>query len=93
MPGVLRHQVEKKRAKLAQLGARVFGVDGAEAAIDRVEAFFRSIGIPTRLSEHGVDAAEAAERIAARFAERGAVWGEHRDLDPAAVRRIVLSRA
>ncbi|HTN54489.1 MAG TPA: iron-containing alcohol dehydrogenase [Anaeromyxobacter sp.] len=93
LPGVLRHEVEFKRGKLAQLGRRVFGVDGAEAAIDRVEAFFRSVGQRTRLSEHGVDADAAADRIARRFRARGARFGERGAIGPEEAAAIVRARA
>ena len=93
LPGVLRHEVERKRAKLAQYGRRVFGVDGAEAAIDATEAFFRSVGARTRLSEYGVDAEEAAERIARRFRERGSRFGEHRVIGADEAAAILRARA
>ena len=93
LPGVLRHELERKRAKLAQLGRRVFGVEGAEAAVDRIEAFFRSVGVPTRLSEHDVDGNAAAVSISRRFAERGVRWGEHQAIGPEAVAEILRSRA
>ncbi len=93
MPGVWWAQLESKRTKLAQMGERVFGVEGAEAAIEAVETFFHGLGMPTRLGDHGVNAAEAAEKIGRRFEERGTVLGEGRDLTAARVRELVLSRA
>jgi NADP-dependent alcohol dehydrogenase len=93
LPGVLRHEVEKKRAKLAQYGKRIFGVDGAEAAIEATEAFFRSLGVKTRLSEYGVNAEEAAEKIARRFRERNVRHGEHKAIGPDEAAAIVRLRA
>ncbi|NLF17863.1 MAG: iron-containing alcohol dehydrogenase [Lentisphaerae bacterium] len=93
MPGVWRHQIERKRAKLAQFGQRVWGVDSAEAAIEATEAFWQSLGMPTRLRDYGVDADEAARRIETRFRQRGTVLGEHGNLDPAAVAAILRLRA
>ncbi len=93
LPGVWRDQLERKRGKLAQLGRRVLGVQGAEATIAAVEGFFRSLDMPTRLSEHGVDAGEAATRIADRFAERGTELGEAQDITPARVAAILRGRA
>lgn len=93
LPGVLRHEVEKKRAKLAQYGKRIFGVDGAEAAIEATEAFFRSLGVKTRLSEYGVNAEEAAEKIARRFRERNVRHGEHKAIGPDEAAAIVRMRA
>jgi NADP-dependent alcohol dehydrogenase len=60
LPGMLRERREAKRAKLLQYAARVWGlVDGdedarIEAAIVRTEEFFRSVGVPTRLSDYGL---------------------------------------
>lgn len=93
LPGVWRCRIGPKRAKLAQLGRRVFGVQGAESAIEAVEGFFRALDMPTRLCEHGVDADEAAARIAARFAERGTRLGERRDITPDEVAALVRARA
>jgi NADP-dependent alcohol dehydrogenase len=92
-PGLLRHRIERKRPLLEQLGRRVFGVASAEGAIERVEAFYREAGIATRLSEHGVDGAEAAERVGARLTERSARLGEKRDVDGAAAAEILRGRA
>ena len=93
MPGVWQHQLEGKRAKLEQFGQRVWGVDSAAATIDATEAFWVSLGMPTRLRDYGVDADEAAQRIETRFRQRGTVLGEHSDLDPAAVAAILRLRA
>ncbi len=93
MPGVWQHQLERKRAKLAQFGRRVWGVESAEAAIEATEAFWVSLGMPTRLRDYGVDADEAAQRIEARFRQRGTRLGEYGDLDPEAVAAILRLRA
>ena len=52
---------EKTAPRLAQYGVRVFGLDPstpvmelAEQAIQKTNEFFRSIGMPSRLSEVGV---------------------------------------
>jgi NADP-dependent alcohol dehydrogenase len=93
LPGVWTDQVEHKRVKLAQLGRRVFGVQGAEATIAAVEGFFRSLDMPTLLREYGIDADEAGDRIATRFAERGTELGEARDITPERVRQIIRGRS
>jgi NADP-dependent alcohol dehydrogenase len=93
LPGVLQHQLEPKRTMLEQYGRRVMNVQTAEESIHRTEAFFRAIGMPTRLSEVGVDAEEAAARIGERFAGRKARLGEHRDLDGSAIESVLRSRA
>lgn len=92
-PGAMRERLEAKRAKLAQYGKRVFGVDGAEAAIDRTEAFFRGLGMKTRLSEHGIDAAAVAAEVERRFTSRRYTTGERNEVDGPMAARILLSRA
>jgi len=59
-PALLRHQKEAKRAKLLQYADRVWDLAGGsdderiEKAIDLTEEFFRSVGVPTKLSDYGV---------------------------------------
>jgi NADP-dependent alcohol dehydrogenase len=93
MPGVWRHKLAAKRAKLDQYGRRVWGVDTADEAIVKTEAFFLSVGMPVRLKDHGIDAAESARRVEARFRERGDAFGEDGDIDAGAAAAIVRARA
>ncbi len=102
LPALLKHQRAVKRAKLLQYADRVWNLrDGdaearISAAIDKTEVFFRAVGVKTRLNDYGIDAAAAAslaDRIAARFTERGTVLGEAQDLTPAAVATIVRASA
>ncbi len=93
LPGVWERELEHKAAKLEQYGVRVWGVQTAQAAIAATEQFFQSLGMPTRLSDYQIDAEEAAEKVRARFTERGTVLGEHQDLTPDAVAAILRSRA
>lgn len=95
MPAVHRHELARKQSRLAQCAARVWGItQGDEAtraaqAIDKMEAFFRLVGVPTRLSEYGIDAAEAGAKVAERLAKRGVLIGEYGDLGEKEVREIV----
>ena len=93
LPGVWKHELDRKKAKLEQYGHRVWKVRTARGAIAKTEAFFHSLGMPTRLRDYQISAAEAAEKIRARFTERNTVLGEHGDLKPDAVAAIVRSRA
>jgi len=83
---------------LTQYAQRVLGLSGeGEAvirkAIDMKVAFFNRLNIPTRLTDFSIDPDEAAERVRARFEERGTVLGEHKDLTPDKVAAILrLSR-
>ncbi|OQW95591.1 MAG: hypothetical protein BWK77_07220 [Verrucomicrobia bacterium A1] len=93
LPGVWRHKLAAKRAKLEQYGRRVWSVATAEDAIAKTEAFFLSLGMPVRLSAYGIDAEDSARRVETRFRERGSVFGEDGDIDAAAAAAIVRSRA
>ena len=61
--GVWRHKLAQKRAKLEQYGRRVWNVSTAEEAIEKTEAFFHALGMPTRLSDYQITAADAAEKV------------------------------
>jgi len=93
LPGVWKHEFERKKTKLAQYGHRVWKVDSAEAAMAKTEDFFHALGMPTRLGDYRIDAGEAAEKVKARFAARKTLLGEHGDLGPEAVADILRSRA
>ncbi len=95
-PSHYRYNFETKKAKLAQCAERIFGIQSgsveekATACIQQFEHFFHKLGIPTRLSAYTDDYLGTAERIEARFTERGLLGiGEHRKLTPADVRQIV----
>lgn len=81
-PRLLRNQKISKAKKLAKLAREVFGVNepvdlkAADIAIDKIEAFFNSIGMKTKLSDYEIDSNEAAEKIRERFVQRHAVLGE-----------------
>ncbi len=95
MPAVHRHQLARKQKRLAQYAARVWHItQGDEAAraalaIDKTEAFFKAVGVPTRLSEYGLDAAEAGRLVAERLAKRGIKIGEYGDLGAKEVQEII----
>jgi len=93
MPGIWKHELERKKAKLEQYGQRVWKVRTATGAIAKTEKFFHSLGMPTRLGDYKISAAEAAEKVRARFVERHTVLGEHGDLKPEAVAAILRARA
>ncbi len=93
LPGALRERLGAKRARLEQYGKRIFGVASAEEAIARTEGFFRELGMKTRLSELGLDAAATAAHVRRRLEAQRARLGEGRDVDGAAAERILLSRA
>jgi NADP-dependent alcohol dehydrogenase len=75
LPGVWKVLREEKKEKLLQYGERVWNIKKgkqdkrADEAIEKTEKFFRSLGIPTRLSDYGVGQ-ETVDRIVTRFEER-----------------------
>lgn len=100
-PSLLRYKRQQKAEKLLQYGKRVFGLnapsaimdDQLEAIIQATEDFLHRISMPTHLGDYDINPDQAAKKIAARMAERGKKWGEHRDILPDDVFKIVLNSA
>ncbi len=95
-PSHYKFNFEAKKEKLAQYAERVWNVtegsidDKAYAAIEKTEAFFKELGIDTKLSDYTGDYEGTAEKISKRFTDRG--WeglGEHQSLTPDNVEKIV----
>lgn len=91
-----RYNLDTKKEKLAQMAERVWNItDGtteerAIAAVDAIEAFFHSIGIPTKLSDYVDSYENTAQIIAQKFRERGMEGiGEWKKLTPEDVEKIV----
>jgi len=96
-PSLLRYKKDSKAEKLLQYGERIFGLNGREtsecidAAIIATERFFHQIGMPTRLADYQINAHEAAQKISERLAERKTALGEHNDIFPQDVKKILLA--
>jgi len=95
-PSHYKYSFENKKEKLAQFGERVWGInvgtldEKAHAAIDKMEAFFQSLGIDTKLSKYTEDYKGTAQNISKRFTDRGwAKLGERQSLKPSDVEKIV----
>ncbi|MGO4710371.1 iron-containing alcohol dehydrogenase [Chryseobacterium sp. 2TAF14] len=95
-PSHYRYNFDFKKGKLAQYAERVWGItDGsteekAEQAITKLEEFFHSLQIQTKLSDYTQDFAGTAERVEKAFTERN--WlglGEHKNLTPKDAFKIV----
>ena len=95
-PSHYKYNFEAKKEKLAQYGERVWNItegsidDKAYVAIEKTVDFFHELGIDTKLSDYTNEYEGTAEEIAKRFTDRG--WlglGEHQDLSPDKVERIV----
>ncbi|MFH1147650.1 MAG: iron-containing alcohol dehydrogenase [Pseudomonadota bacterium] len=92
LPGVWRHKLDRKRAKLKQYGHRIWGGATEEESIAKTETFFHSIGMPTHLSDYSISADEAAALIEARFNKRKVAFGEDLDINGAAAAAILRLR-
>lgn len=95
-PGMMRVMRREKFDKLVQYAERVWGATGtpeekAEAAIEKTDAFFRSLGMKTRLSEHGIGQ-ETIDFIVERFRKRGWNLGENGQVTPERVAEILRER-
>lgn len=95
-PAHYRYNFDAKKEKLAQYAERVWGIhsgsveEKAHAAIEKMETFFHQLGIKTKLSEYTDEYVGTAERIEKTFEARE--WsglGEHKNLTPQDVRKIV----
>lgn len=98
LPGVLTVMMEEKKEKLVQYGQRVWNISGlsedetAREAIRRTDEFFRSLGMKTRLSEHGIGE-ETIREIVRRFSEPVKVTlGERGTITPDKVGEILRNR-
>lgn len=96
-PGTAQVLREQKKAKLLQFGERVLGVkEGTEderidETINRIEGFFKSLGLATSLSEKGIGM-ETIDLIQKRFNERGVHLGEAQNVTGDVAREILLKR-
>ncbi len=91
-----KHFFKDKQARLAQFGTRVWKITGksesetAQLAIEKMTAFFHSLGIRTKLSEYTENYQGTAQKIAQTFEDRGWVkMGENQKVTPEAVIQIV----
>lgn len=95
-PSHYRYNFEAKKGKLAQYAERVCGIkegtveEKAEQGIKKMEEFFHSLDIKTKLSEYTEEYQGTAERVEKAFTERK--WlglGEHKNLTPQDASKIV----
>lgn len=98
LPGVLKVMLEEKMEKLVQYGQRVWNINGlsnketALQAIEKTDSFFRSLGMKTCLSEHGIGEDTISE-IVRRFTEPVKInLGERGSILPEKVGDILRNR-
>lgn len=93
-PALLSVMRKEKHAKLVQFAERVWGVSAGtdeqkiDVAIEKLEAFYRSLGIKTRLSEHNIGQSTITE-IVQRFTARRWNVGESGYVTPEKVSLIL----
>ncbi|MEM9301721.1 MAG: iron-containing alcohol dehydrogenase [Pseudomonadota bacterium] len=97
LPSLLRERKEQKRAKLLQFAERVWEItegsddDKIDAAIDKTEAFFNSLGIVTSVSHYGIEDADI-DTIVGNMEKMGLkALSESRDLTLDTVRDILIA--
>lgn len=93
LPALMQATRKHKGNKILQYGERVWGfTEGSneeriDKAIRATEAFFRSLGLPTRLEDAGVSE-DVDKEIIKRFEERKWSIGEAGDIDSEMVKEI-----
>lgn len=93
-PSLWRVMRAEKKKKLLQYGERVWNIthgsddEKTDAIINATENFYRSVGIKTKLSEHGIGS-ESFDAIVDRFVQRGWNLGENESITPDKVREIL----
>jgi NADP-dependent alcohol dehydrogenase len=94
-PSHYRFNIENKKDKLCQYAERVWKISEpnwdikAENGIVKMEEFFHSLGIPTRLSHYVKDYQGTAEIIQHHFETRNWILGERKNIGPNEVIEIV----
>ncbi|MDR1345291.1 MAG: iron-containing alcohol dehydrogenase [Bacteroidales bacterium] len=97
LPGLLDVMRNYKKAKIIQMGERVFHIhanneqEAINQTIEAVEKFFNSLGIKTRLSDYNVTET-VIPKIVQRFQERGWLLGEEERITPEIVAEILRRR-
>lgn len=97
LPSLLRERKEQKRAKLIQFAERVWDLttgsddEKIDTAIDKTEAFFNSLDVPTKLSTYGIDDA-GIEQTVSNMEKMGlTALSESGDLTLDVVKTILLN--
>ncbi|GAB3418560.1 iron-containing alcohol dehydrogenase [Massilia agilis] len=95
LPAMLRVRREAKRAKLLQYAERVWHItegsenDRIEQAIARTEAFFREVGVGTRLPDYQLGREVIEPVLKALEAHRMVKLGEKRDVNLEVSRKVL----
>lgn len=74
IPAWMRWYMNKNPQQFRRFAKEVFNLESGEAGVDALEAWFRKIGAPVRLSETGIPA-DAVDAVAANAARTAQAWG------------------
>ena len=94
LPGVLRHQKEKKTEKLLQYGERIWNItegsddERIEEAIQKTIEFFNTLGMRTAFSDYDIDS-DGLVRVGKRLQSRNVTLGEHKNIGEQEVSEIL----
>lgn len=98
-PRVFRYRFESKKAKLAQMAERVFGItegtleEKAEKAIVELDKFYTEVmKVPSRISQYSCSQDKAwIDDLVKKLTSINAKFGENADILPEDVRNIILA--
>ena len=95
LPSTLRVMKKEKSGKLLQYAERVWNItlgsdeQKIDEAIDKTQGFFEAMGIPTKMSKHGVTK-DSIDTMLGRLGEKGMVaLGEHGSINLETSRKIM----
>lgn len=95
LPAIWQYKKAQKREKLLQYGARIWGLTEGdedariEAVIENTRQFFETMGVKTRLRDYGLDKSIIPAVVQKLQAHNHVQLGEHADITPADVARIL----
>ncbi len=101
LPGVWQYKRKQKAEKLIQYAERVFGIstgtedERIDAAINKTEEFFQSLGLKTTLKDYGIpaeDCNEIGERLWSWLEKVDMPLGEHHDIEKTEIIEILKLR-
>ena len=74
IPAWMKWYKEQNLPQFERFAKEVFGLDGADAGIEALEAWFKKIGSPVRLADANIPR-EGISALAENAAETGLLWG------------------
>ncbi|MDE5940747.1 MAG: iron-containing alcohol dehydrogenase [Muribaculaceae bacterium] len=93
-PAWMTFMSDRRPAKIAQFARRVFGVDAADdreaalAGVERLKEFFKSLGLPVRMCELGIENADIDLLVKKFHEDKGLPFGPYYPLYEADTREI-----